>query len=371
MPDLFRPAPLVPLDAWLAGRLPEKAEALPIRVREAQLAALRNLLPYVTKHSAFYAGHFAGHDTHIPHPEDFEGLPFTEAEHLRDWQKFLCVSHSRVQRMVSLNTSGTTGPPKRLAFTENDLALTRDFFRVGLSELIRPGERLGVLLPGGGRPDGVADQLRLALSVQNIAVECLPQSLESVHDGPNAATLADWIRWGKFHCLVTMPNHLHALLTVFPERPRPLRGVLSSADALAPELAQAVRKAWACDVRNHYGLTESGFGLAVECACHNGLHLRELDILVEIVDVEKASPVPPGVEGEVVITTLRHEAMPLVRYRTGDVSCLLPGPCRCGSPMPRLGPIAGRLQRDSEGSARLARLPKSGILSFSPTFGTG
>ncbi|MDR2054398.1 MAG: AMP-binding protein [Desulfovibrio sp.] len=348
-----------PLDAWLAGRLPGDGGDLPARVRGAQLAALRRLLRYVTERSAFYAEHFSGRDTGLARPEDLRRLPFTEAGHLRDWRKFLCVSHSRVRRVVSLNTSGTTGPPKRLAFSENDLAATRNFFRVGLSELTGPGGRLGVLLPGGERPDGVADQLRQALASLNIAVESPPRDM-TAHDGAGMHALAGWVEQRAFHCLVAAPGQLRSLFTFFPEAPKALRGVLSSADNLDPELGHALRSAWNCDLRDHYGLTESGFGLAVECAAHDGYHLRELDIAVEIVDVQSGVPMPPGSEGEIVITTLRHEAMPLVRYRTGDVASLLPGPCRCGSPMPRLGPIAGRLERKPGAPARLTRLLKGG-----------
>ncbi|MDR2745368.1 MAG: AMP-binding protein [Desulfovibrio sp.] len=360
MPEGFRGIPVSPLDAWLAGRLPGNGGDLPARVRDAQLDALRRILRYAADHSAFYAGHFSGRDTDIALREDLERLPFTEARHLRDWQKFLCVSHSRVRRLVSLNTSGTTGPPKRLGFTENDLAAARNFFRVGLSGLVRPGERLGVLLPGGERPDGVADQLRQALAPLDIAVESPPRDTPPAHDGAGMRALADWVGRRAFHCLVAAPGQLRSLFTFFPEAPEALRGVLSSADCLDPELGHALRGSWNCDLRDHYGLTESGFGLAVECAAHDGYHLRELDIAVEIVDAESGAPMPPGNEGEIVITTLRHEAMPLIRYRTGDVAGLLPGPCRCGSPMRRLGPIAGRLERKPGLPARLTRLPKGG-----------
>jgi phenylacetate-coenzyme A ligase PaaK-like adenylate-forming protein len=363
MPEYFYGKPAVsPLDAWLAGRLPADDDlSLPVRVRRAQFIALRHLLAYAAEHSAFYAGHFSGCNLDVAGLADMARLPFTEAVHLRDWQRFLCVSHSQVQRVVSLNTSGTTGAPKRLAFTENDLALTRQFFRVGMSELVKPGQRLGVLLPGGERPDGVVDQLRRALDDKNILVENLPRDIRLTRSEEGAAALAEWVRQRNFHCLVAAPAQLLDLLRFFIEAPGPLRGVLASAEHLDPELRQSLREQWNCDLRDHYGLTESCFGLAVECAANGGLHLRELDIFVEIVDIGGTAPVPPGGTGEIVITTLRHEAMPLIRYRTGDVANLLPGPCRCGSPMPRLGPIVGRLTREPNGSVQIKHLPKGGL----------
>ncbi|MDR1489121.1 MAG: AMP-binding protein [Desulfovibrio sp.] len=343
--------PLTPLDAWLERALPAGDGTLPERILQAQLAELRRLLDYVRERSPFYAEYLAGRPLCLASPADLARLPFTEAGHLREWKKFLCVSHSEVRRVVTLDTSGTSGSPKRLAFTESDLAATRDFFRIGLSELVRPGERLGVLLPGGERPDGVADQLRQALNLRGAEVESLPAAVEEPED------MAAWVTKGKFHCLVALPGQLRALLSLLPKAPAPLRSVLSSADCLDPLFGGALRKAWGCDLRDHYGLTESAYGLGVECAAHDGYHLRSLDIFTEIVDVRTDAPLPPGETGEVVISTLRREAMPLVRYRTGDAACFLPGPCRCGSPMPRLGPIQGRIER-ALGGAFLVRPPK-------------
>lgn len=97
------------------------------------------------------------------------------------------------------------------------------------------------------------------------------------------------------------------------------------------------------------GLTESAYGCAVECRSHDGMHIREADIFLECVDVVSGRPVPPGQKGEIVLTTLTREAMPLVRYRTGDYAAILPGPCRCGSPLRRLERVQGRIVRGPDG----------------------
>ena len=108
---------------------------------------------------------------------------------------------------------------------------------------------------------------------------------------------------------------------------------------------------------DHYGLTETCYGCALECPAHNGYHLRWLDVVVEIVDMDGDTVLPPGEVGEVVLTTLR-EAMPLIRYRTGDVASLLPGPCACGSPLKRLGPVLGRIARGPDGRAHIVQPEK-------------
>jgi phenylacetate-CoA ligase len=92
-----------------------------------------------------------------------------------------------------------------------------------------------------------------------------------------------------------------------------------------------------------YGLTELyGPGMGIDCAQHSGIHFWQDYYLVEIVDPETGRVQPEGEEGEIVLTTLRKEAMPLVRYRTRDISRIIPGACPCGSPFPRLARLTGR-----------------------------
>jgi len=92
-----------------------------------------------------------------------------------------------------------------------------------------------------------------------------------------------------------------------------------------------------------YGLTELyGPGVGIDCALHEGIHVWSDYYIVEIVDPDTLRPVPAGCEGEIVLTTLHKEAMPLIRYRTRDRSWLYPEPCPCGSPFPRIGRILGR-----------------------------
>ena len=359
-----------PMDLWLGQACGAASPGdLPSRLRAAQTEALNRLLRRAVTHSSFYARHLAGCDLEMKGLEDLVRLPFTTAGHLRDWRHFCCVSQGDVQRMVSLETSGTTGTPKRLAFTARDLDRTRDFFRVGLSQLVKEGDRLAVLLPGAERPDGVADLLRQALGPSGVLVEGLPAA-STVDETAIACRLAE----RRPQVLVAAPAQLEALLRSFPRAaPLGLRGALSSADWLDPALGQILRSAWGCELLDHYGLTESGFGCAVECPAHDGYHLRALDALLEVVDPRDGGPLPPGRVGEVVLTTLNREAMPLIRYRTGDAASLLPGPCRCGSPLPRLGPLLGRLDtsagptspfrviRPAKGGAAQAKRPCAGV----------
>ncbi|WP_240824848.1 DVU_1553 family AMP-dependent CoA ligase [Desulfovibrio sp. UIB00] len=354
-----------PLDRWLARQCGARsAGELPGKLAIAQAALLRSTLRQAV-HGAFYARHLRECDLDITSVDDLERLPFTTAEDLRNWGDFLCVSQGDVQRMVTLHTSGTTGQPKRLAFTDADLARTRDFFSVGMSQLVGAGQRLAVLLPGAERPDGVADLLRQALGAAGVDVLAPPPEVHAT-PSPDAdpcaepgKALAQWLEQTKPHCLVAAPAQLALLLKHFPERgPQGLAGVLTSAEPLDDALGLALRRAWQCEILDHYGLTETAYGCAVECPAHQGFHVRELDVLIEIVDISGRKVLAQGEEGEVVITTLQRQAMPLVRYRTGDVACLLPAPCACGSPLRRLGPVRGRIERKSGQPPRIVRPAK-------------
>ncbi len=345
------------LDDWISRECGEPATApLPDRVRAAQLRLLRETLAHAAARSRFYRRTLAGRDLRLSALADLARLPFTTADDLRRWQDFLCVSQGEVRRLVTLQTSGSTGSPKRVAFSERDLKRTASFFAAGMAQLIGPGQTLLVLLPGADRPDGVTDLLRQALAPSGVRVEggdpaATPESLR-----------ADFFRV-RPDTVIGGPEQLEALLRAAGDdaalhaAARRLRGALSSGGVFRPDVQEGIGAAFSCLTLDHYGLTESGFGGGVQCPAREGRHLRELDCLVEIVDPDSGEPLPEGQTGEIVLTTLQREAMPLIRYRTGDAGSLLPGPCACGSPLHRLGPVPGRYVR--EGNAVVLRaVPK-------------
>jgi phenylacetate-CoA ligase len=122
-----------------------------------------------------------------------------------------------------------------------------------------------------------------------------------------------------------------------------VRSVLLSSDHVAASLRNGVADSWHCEVFEHYGMTEMGLGGGVDCGAHAGYHMREHELLVEVVHPDSGAPTAPGEVGEVVFTTLTRRGLPLIRYRTGDLSCIVPGRCACGSPLLRLDRIHGRI----------------------------
>lgn len=325
-----------PLDAKIAHRL--GCAALTIdAVRAWQLERLRETLD-IARHSRFYRRQLQG-APELRALSDLAALPFTTPAHIAAAPNdFLCVPPHEVARIVTLSTSGTTGAPKRVFFTQGDQALTTAFFSHGMRTMVSAGDRVIVFMPGTA-PGSVGDLLRRGLA--DFGCDC-------VIYGPvidYADALGALFRTGAT-CAVGIPAQMLSLARRSgPVRPG-LHSVLLSADYISPALVRGIEDAWGCRVFGHYGMTETGLGGAVECAARAGAHMREDDLYFEIVDPETGRPVPDGTWGEVVFTTLTRRAMPLIRYRTGDRSRMLTAPCPCGSVLPRLDRVLGRISEE-------------------------
>lgn len=293
---------------------------------------LRRQLAWAKEHSLFYRRHLAGID---PATARLEDLPFTTASDVAEYgAEMVCLPAGDVARIVTLRTSGSSGAGKRLYFSRRDLDRTAEFFAVGMGYLCGPGDRVLVALPGRA-PDGLGRLLQTGL--ETLGAEVL---LWGGLDDMEAAAKAclDF----RPHTIVSAAALLRRLaLTVPTLRPR---NVLLSTDYVAQSAVETIRRLWQCDVFTHYGLTETGYGCAVECPAHAGQHIRHDELILEIVEPGGTRSLPPGRWGEIVLTTLRREAMPLIRYRTGDKGRLLDAPCPCGSRLPRLDRVPGRLE---------------------------
>lgn len=329
-----------PLDDWIAGKVGLLPGTL---TREDlacyQLAQLRETVKLVKEKSAFYRLKFAGVNADkIGSFAQFAELPFTFAQDIQnDPHAFVCTSQREIERIVSLQTSGTTGEPKRLFFTKADQELTIDFFDYGMRNLVGPSDRIVILLPWE-LPGSVGDLLRIAL---------LRMGAYSIPFGPvyNAAEAIATALKHEATAMVGIPTHI--LSMVRHQSGKQLQGkiksVLLTTDHVPDTLSQAVEDTWGCKVFNHYGMTEMGLGGGVQCEARSGYHLREADLYFEIVDPETGQALPDGELGEVVFTTLTRKGMPLVRYCTGDLSQFLPEMCPCGSVLRSMDIVKSRV----------------------------
>ena len=342
-----------PLDAWAAAGLGIAGEQFTrVEIESRQWMRLAETVAWAKAHSPFYRRRLDNVDENaLASVEALRRLPFTTADDLRrNDPSLLCVSQSEISRIVTLDTSGTSGPPKRLFFTPEDQEATIDFFRHGMSVFTRPGDRVAILFPGE-RPGSVGDLL--AQGLRRLGAEPIPVGWPQ-----DLAATAKRLRDERPDVVAGTPV---AVLAVArhgaASGPLHVPRVLLSADHAAPSLRASLAELWDCEIFEHYGMTEMGLGGGVDCAAHDGYHMRDNELLVEIVDPASDAALAPGQFGEVVVSTLMRRGLPLIRYRTGDVSRVLPGPCACGSPLTRLDRIRGRLDAGVETGAGLLTMP--------------
>ncbi|NLV71286.1 MAG: phenylacetate--CoA ligase family protein [Actinobacteria bacterium] len=357
--------PLTPLEPWIVAKIGRTntgtspvnelvdGAALSVEALHAyQLARLNETLALAQRKSAHYRRTLGADSIRLSALDELYELPFTTSDDLREAPlDFVCVRHSDVDRVVTLPTSGTTGRPKRIFFTAPDQELTRDFFHHGMSTIVGPGDRVLILLPGH-LPGSVGDLLKAGL--ERLGVEGIPYGL--VQDPAHALGV---MAAERVSALLGVPVQVLGMAKTALAEGRTqfesLTSVLLSTDRVSPAAAKVIESAWGCRAYNHYGSTEMGLGGGVDCRARVGYHMREADLLFEIVDPVTGRPVPDGVSGEVVFTTLTRRAMPLVRYRTGDVSRFIPGTCACGTKLKTMAHVDSRLSGGCD-------LPGGGVL---------
>jgi len=291
-------------------------------IEDIQLKKINQLLAREKTRAGFYA--------HLPAQvsslEDLKDLPFTTEEDLsKNAGGLLLVSQSDVQRIISEATSGTTGLPKRVFYTLSDCRNTIELYKAGLGEFVYPGSKTMICMPFSG-PFGLGELI-------SAAIEELGAAPLKIGVGMNFEQLEKTLNEEQPDTFVGMPTHLYALLTVLG--PMSLKRALISGDACPVAVTKQIEAMLGSKLFPHYGSREMGMAGAITCSAHNGMHLRENHIIAEIID-KHGNVLPHGEEGELVITTIGMEAMPLIRYRTGDFTRIFKEKCTCGSETIRL-----------------------------------
>ena len=267
---------------------------------EKKLTRLQRTLQYARTHSQFYA---ALPETQPQTLADYTAFPMLTADDLLlHGAELLCCPPSRVRRIVSLETSGTSGARKRIFFTERDLEATVDFFHPGMDAVCAGTNRVGILMPGTN-PDGLCDLLSRGIR----RFGGVPLYYGPIRDADDCAR---WCLENRVETLVGIPSQVRRLALLHSELP--VQNALLSSDYVSPALVETISRRWNARVLNHYGMTESGYGLAVQTEPGGPMCLRP-DALLETLP-----------DGELVLTTLDREAMPMLRYRTGDLGRLDP-----------------------------------------------
>lgn len=293
--------------------------------------------------SEFYRRRFA--ESHID-PDDIRSLsdlsriPFTTKQDLRDSYPFgmSAVLLSRVVRLHS--SSGTTGTPTVILHTQRDLdewanAVARCLYMVGLrpGDIFQNSSGYGMFTGGLGFQYGAE---RLGMLTVPAAAGNTKRQIKFITDFGTTA----------LHAIPSYAGRLYEVMEemgIDPRRDTHLRTLIIGAEPHSEEQRRRIEQMLGVKAYNSFGMSEMcGPGVAFECTEQNGLHIWEDYYIVEIVDPVTLEPVPEGEVGELVLTTINREAMPLLRYRTRDLTRILPGECPCGRHHLRLDRMKGR-----------------------------
>ncbi len=322
------------IDAYIMEK-----EALPELTRESLDAMQLRKLNALLRREHVRSGFYKALPERLDSLEELRTLPFTTDEDLaRNAAGLLLCSQAEIRRILSDATSGTTGAAKRVFYTGGDCESTVGLFMAGLGELIFPGSVTMICFPFSG-PCGLGDLI--AEAVTRLGARPLKLGAQLCY-----SELKTVLELEKPDTFVGMPVQLLSLLR-FCGRGC-LRRALVSGDACPDAVLNGCEALLGSRLFPHYGSREMALGGAICCSAHEGMHLRENHVIAEIIG-EDGTPLPRGEFGELVITTVGMEAMPLIRYRTGDYTRILAEPCPCGSAVLRLDRVR---RKDTALSAR-------------------
>ena len=270
---------------------------------------------------------------------DITTLPFTVKTDLRDTYPFGLFA-SPMQEVVRLHaSSGTTGKPIVVAYTQQDLevwtsVMVRSFAACGVNhgDVVQNAYGYGLFTGGLGAHYGA----------EEMGATVIPIS------GGNSDRQIMVMRDFGVTVICSTPSYFLHLIERAAQldvdiRELPLRVGVFGAEPWTQSMRQRIEKLTAIQAFDLYGLSEIiGPGVAIECPEKDGLHIFEDHFYPEIIDPETGQPLPDGQEGELVLTTLSKMAMPMIRYRTRDITSLIPGQCACGRTIRRMSRIGRR-----------------------------
>lgn len=271
--------------------------------------------------------------------DDLQRLPFTTKQDLRDNYPYgmFAVPMSEIVRIHS--SSGTTGKPTVVGYTRHDIDVW--------SELMARALVCG----GATRHDIIQNAYGYGLFTGGLGIhygsERLGASVIPISGGNTKRQVMIMKDYGSTVLTCTPSYALHiaevmAEMGIKPEETK-LRCGIFGAEPWSESMRQEIEKRLGISAVDIYGLSEViGPGVGIECQEKNGLHIFADHFLIEVIDPVTGRQLPPGQRGELVITSLTKEALPVIRYRTRDITSLIPGPCPCGRTHPRVARFTGR-----------------------------
>jgi phenylacetate-CoA ligase len=306
-----------------------------------QVERLRDLVDRAAR-VPFYRESFTLHDItrrSIRTPDDVRRLPFTTKDDLRRHHPlgFLAVARKELARIHG--SSGTTGKPTFVAYTADDLRTWADLCaRFLVAGGLRPEHTCQVAFGYGLFTGGFG----LHYGIERVGAAIIPAA------SGNTRRQIDILRDLDPEVLICTPSYALTIADTARElgidpRSLSLRFGHFGGEPWTEDMRREIEDQLDILAFNNYGLSEViGPGVSGECAARSGMHLQEDHFLVECLDPETLEPVPDGEPGELVITTLTRQAMPMLRYRTRDIARLWREPCACGRTTTRMSRVTGR-----------------------------
>ncbi|WP_406656861.1 phenylacetate--CoA ligase [Methanolobus sp. ZRKC2] len=318
-------------------------ERMPVEeLEKIQEKKLKHLVDYVYQHSDFYKKRFddAGVSPgDIKTLDDLKKLPFTYKSDLRDTYPtgMFCVPNEQLVRFHV--SSGTTGKPTVVGYTRNDidgwttsLARAMTSIGVGRGDIIQVGYGYGLFTGGLGAHYGAEEIGATVLPTSSGNTE---RQIELIQD-LNSTVIACTPSYFLFM------NEVANKANVDIEKDTGLRVGIFGAEPWSEEMRTRIEQATGIKAYDIYGTSELSGPLFTECQYQDGIHIWADQFLIEVIDPETGEQLKEGERGELVITTLFKEALPLIRYRIGDITVINKEPCKCGRTHPRIMRVLGR-----------------------------
>ncbi len=272
--------------------------------------------------------------------DDLRRIPFTTKQDLRDTYPFGIASVSLDKCVRLHSSSGTTGNPTVILHTQRDLeqwanAVARCLWMVGArpEDVFQNTSGYGMFTGGLGFQYGAE---KLGMLTVPAAAGNTKRQIKFMTDFGTSVV----------HAIPSYATRIFEVMQqegIDPRRDTKLRILAIGAEPHSDEQRKRIENMLGVKAYNSFGMSEMmGPGVAFECKEQNGMHIWEDYFIVEIIDPQTLEPVPDGEMGEMVITTINREAMPLLRYRTRDLTRILPGECPCGRHHKRIDRMRGR-----------------------------
>lgn len=273
---------------------------------------------------------------HIRTLKDIEKIPYTSKLDLRDNYPFELFAEP-MSKIVRLHaSSGTTGKPVVFGYTKNDMKVWKEnISRIAAMAGVTADDVAQIVFGFGMFTGGFG----LYQGLENMGATVVPSS------SGNSERQLMFIEDFGVTVIVGTPSYVLHLGELAAEKKlnHRLRVGMFGGEGHTAEMRKQIEKMWGIECTENYGLTEvQGPGVSGECLEHDGMHFNEDSFLYEIIDSDTLEVKSPEEEGELVLTTLTKEGVPILRYRTKDITSINFEPCKCGRTSARMSKVKGR-----------------------------